>query len=310
MLENPITLGYSPCPNDTFIFYALVHKKIDTGDLRFKEILEDVEILNQMALRAELDVTKASYHAFGHLCEDYCLLRSGGAIGRGCGPLVVARENYGMMDLQGKKIAIPGRLTTAYLLFQLFTSAFTHKGDSVPLVKSPSRERGPWGKLCFPHAYIVMPFDKIMDAVRDGTVDAGLIIHESRFTYPYYGLKQVIDLGEWWEKETGLPIPLGGILAKRGLGRDLIKKIDTLLRNSIEYAFTHRDEPRAYIKLYSQELEDDVIEQHINLYVNNYSIDIGADGILAVEELFRRAEEGGIIPRCGLLRQKRFISCR
>ncbi|MFZ6017436.1 MAG: menaquinone biosynthesis family protein [Nitrospirota bacterium] len=287
MLENPITLGYSPCPNDTFIFYALVHKKIDTGDLRFKEILEDVEILNQMALRAELDVTKASYHAFGHLCEDYCLLRSGGAIGRGCGPLVVARENYGMMDLHGKKIAIPGRLTTAYLLFQLFTSAFAHKGR-----------------------YIVMSFDKIMDAVRDGTVDAGLIIHESRFTYPYYGLKQVIDLGEWWEKETGLPIPLGGILAKRGLGRGLIKKIDTLLRSSIEYAFTHRDEPRAYIKLYSQELEDDVIEQHINLYVNNYSIDIGADGILAVEELFRRAEEGGIIPRCGLLRQKRFISCR
>lgn len=275
MIKDFITLGYSPCPNDTFIFYALVHKKIDTGDLQFKEILEDVELLNQMALRAELDITKASYHAFGHLRKNYCLLRSGGALGKGCGPLVVTRGNYGMRDLEGKGIAIPGRLTTAYLLLQLFTSAFNLQ----------------------PSTLFVMPFYEIMDAVRDGTVDAGLIIHESRFTYPYYGLKQVIDLGEWWEKETGLPIPLGGILAKRGLGRDIIKKIDTLLRNSIEYAFTHRDEPRAYIKLYSQELEDDVIEQHINLYVNNYSIDIGSDGILAVEELFRRAEERGIIEK-------------
>ncbi len=270
-----LTLGYSPCPNDTFIFYALVHGRIDTGNLNFNELLLDVETLNQMALRAELDITKVSHHALCYLRKDYCLLRSGSAIGRGCGPLIVAGGDYTIKDLQGKRIAIPGRLTTAYLLFRLFASHFS---------------------LLTSH-FLVMPFNKIMDAVKSGDVDAGLIIHEGRFTYPSYGLKKVIDLGEWWEEETGLPIPLGGIIAKRNLGEDTIKRIDSIIRKSIEYALKHRDEPKAYIKQHSQELGDDVIEQHINLYVNDYSIDLGKDGILAVEELFRRAEAIGIIKR-------------
>jgi 1,4-dihydroxy-6-naphthoate synthase len=171
----------------------------------------------------------------------------------------------------GKKIAIPGRLTTAYLLLQLFTPDPIHLDLSV------------------------IPFHKIMDAVKNGAVDAGLIIHESRFTYPAYGLKKVIDLGEWWEKETGLPLPLGGVIARRSLGNDLIRKIEGLLRKSVEYAMSHRNEPMAYIKMHSQELSDDVIEQHINLYVNDYSVDIGEDGMYAVEELLKRAEEKGII---------------
>jgi len=274
MITKPFFLGYSPCPNDTFIFYALVHGKIDTGDLHFKEILLDVETLNQMALHAELDITKVSYHAFGYLREDYCLLRSGSAIGRGCGPLLVVREDYAINDLQWKKIAIPGRLTTAYLLFQLFSADFIHS-----------------------LSFIEMPFHKMMEAVKNGVADAGLVIHEGRFTYSSYGLKRLVDLGEWWEDETGLPVPLGGILVKRNLGEDLIRRINSVVRKSVEYAFTHRDEPTYYMKQHSQELEDEVIEQHINLYVNDYSIDIGEDGVSAIKELMRRAEEKGIIKK-------------
>ncbi len=274
MITKPFSLGYSPCPNDTFIFYALVHGKIDTGDLHFKEILLDVETLNQMALHAELDITKVSYHAFGYLREDYCLLRSGSAIGRGCGPLLVVREDYAINDLQWKKIAIPGRLTTAYLLFQLFSADFINS-----------------------LSFIEMPFHKMMEAVKNGVADAGLVIHEGRFTYSSYGLKRMVDLGEWWEDETGLPVPLGGILVKRNLGEDLIRRINSVVRRSVEYAFTHRDEPTYYMKQHSQELKDEVIEQHINLYVNDYSIDIGEDGVSAVKELMRRAEEKGIIKK-------------
>ena len=273
-----LSLGYSPCPNDTFIFYALVHKKIDTGDLMFKEMLLDVETLNQMAVNSELDITKVSFHAFGHLRDKYCLLHSGGALGKGCGPLIVAREDFDINNLKEKSIAVPGNLTTAFLLLKLYLAPSLLTPHSLP-------------------AFIVMPFDKIIDAVRNREVDAGLIIHESRFTYQDSGLRKVIDLGEWWEEETGLPIPLGCILAKRGLGKELIREIDSLIRKSIEYAISNRNEPESYIKMHSQELADEVIRQHINLYVNNYSIDLGDDGIHAIEELFRRAEEKGIIPK-------------
>ncbi len=267
-----LSLGYSPCPNDTFIFYALVHGKIKTEDLNFKEILLDVETLNQMAVKGELDITKVSYNAFGNLRDDYCLLRSGGALGRGCGPLVVASKECEMKDLKGKTIAIPGELTTAYLLLQLYEPDFRSN------VK-------------------VMPFHEIMGAVKEGKVDAGLIIHEGRFTYPSYGLKKIIDLGEWWKKETGLPIPLGCIIAKRSLGIDVISKVERLIMESVLYAISRRDEPVKYIKEHSQELDDSVIAEHINLYVNDYSIDIGDEGIRAVRKLLDMAEEKGIIKK-------------
>jgi 1,4-dihydroxy-6-naphthoate synthase len=270
-----LTLGYSPCPNDTFIFYALIHDKIDTKNLKFKETLLDVETLNQKALHTELDLTKISYHAFGHMRKNYCLLRAGGALGRGCGPLVIAKNEYAMEELRGKKIAIPGKLTTAYLLLQLYNPDFRLQTSDL----------------------LEMPFDKIIDAVAKEEVDAGLIIHESRFTYPSYGLKQIIDLGEWWEKQTGHPIPLGGIAAKRSLGEGLNKKINKTIKSSIEYAFSNRSEPMDYIKKHSQELSDEVINQHINLYVNNYSLDVGQDGEKAVIALLSRAEEAGIIPK-------------
>ncbi len=263
-----LSLGYSPCPNDTFIFYALAHKKV-RGSVEFSETLRDVEMLNRMARRSELDVTKVSFNAFGHLREDYCLLRSGSALGRGCGPLIVAKKKINDPELPEKTIAIPGKMTTAYLLLQLFDSGITK--------------------------VVEMPFDRIMNAVSLGIVDAGLIIHEGRFTYPGYGLVQIIDLGEWWERETGLPIPLGAIVAKRSLGVDVINEVDRLLRKSVEYAFANHSMTRGYIKEHAQELDDEVIDQHIGLYVNDYTLDIG-DGVEAVEELIKRAENLNLFP--------------
>ncbi|MEA3362378.1 MAG: 1,4-dihydroxy-6-naphthoate synthase [Thermodesulfobacteriota bacterium] len=269
-----LSLGYSPCPNDTFIFYGLIHGKIPCPEVKFIEQLEDVETLNQLALQGQLDLTKISYHAFGHLRENYVLLRSGGALGRGCGPLVIAAEDISMEKLRGKRIAIPGQLTTANLLLQLYSDGYED--------------------------VLILPFDQIMETVKQGQVDAGVIIHESRFTYQQYGLKQILDLGQWWEKESGYPIPLGGILAKRALGTALISQIDSALRQSIEYAYAHPQEPQDYIKQHAQELDDNVISNHIKLYVNNFSLDLGDEGVKAVNCLLSRAEERGIIPKCEL----------
>jgi 1,4-dihydroxy-6-naphthoate synthase len=215
-------------------------------------------------------VTKTSFYAFGYLQDNYCLLHSGSALGRGCGPLIVSKNPLRESGLSGKKIAIPGKMTTAYLLLQLFA----------PEIKN----------------VVEMPFDRIMNAVSLGTVDAGLIIHEGRFTYPRYNLVKLIDLGEWWEKETGLPIPLGGILAKRELGAEVIGKIDCMIRESIEYAFRNRNSTSEYIRDNAQELDDTVIDQHIGLYVNDYTLDIGS-GIFAVKEILKRAEELHLIPQ-------------
>ncbi|MEA3545334.1 MAG: 1,4-dihydroxy-6-naphthoate synthase [Thermodesulfobacteriota bacterium] len=269
-----LSLGYSPCPNDTFIFYGLMHGKILCPEIKFIEQLEDVETLNQLALRNQLDLTKISYHAFGHLRENYVLLRSGGALGRGCGPLVIAAQNTSMEKLRGKKIAIPGQLTTANLLLQLHSDGYED--------------------------VLILPFDQIMEAVKQGRADAGVIIHESRFTYQQHGLNQILDLGQWWEEDSGFPIPLGGILAKRTLGTTLIDQIDSALRQSIEYAYAHSQEPQNYIKQHAQELDDEVICNHIELYVNNFSIDLGDEGLQAVNSLLSRAEERGIIPPCEL----------
>ncbi|MCK4502417.1 MAG: 1,4-dihydroxy-6-naphthoate synthase, partial [Desulfuromonadales bacterium] len=225
-----LSLGYSPCPNDTFIFYGLVHGKVPCPEVKFIEQLEDVETLNQLALQNRLDLTKISYHAFGHLRENYVLLRSGGALGRGCGPMVIASHETSMAELRGQKIAVPGELTTANLLLQLYGQGYEN--------------------------ILILPFDKIMAAVTAGHAAAGVIIHESRFTYQQLGLKQIIDLGQWWEKDSGCPIPLGGILAKRSLGATLINKIDAALRQSIEYAFSQPQEPQNYIKQHAQELDD------------------------------------------------------
>jgi 1,4-dihydroxy-6-naphthoate synthase len=266
-----LTLGYSPCPNDTFIFYPLVHGLVDSPGLSFTERLEDVETLNRLALQGELDMTKISCHLLGFIRSDYCLLRSGGALGRGCGPLVVSRRFGEMKELTGKRIAVPGRYTTAFLLLRLFDPELTD--------------------------IIFLPFHEIMGAVAEGRADAGVIIHESRFTFPDYGLTKLLDLGDWWERETGHPIPLGGIVAKRSLGEETLTALDRLLRASVAYAFAHPGAANAYIRSHSQEMSDEVCAAHIGLYVNDYSLDLGAEGEAAITTLLARAEAAGIIPR-------------
>ncbi len=269
-MTKEITLGFSPCPNDTFMFYPLVHGLVDTGGLVYRERLEDVETLNRLALAGELDVSKVSYHALGHIRDRYALLRSGSALGRGCGPLLVAGDAIDPAHLRGKTIAVPGRYTTALLLLRLFDPAL----DS----------------------FIVMPFNEIMDAVLSGTVDAGLIIHESRFTYQGLGLHKLLDLGEWWEGETGLPIPLGGIVARRSLGAVTIAAVERALKAGVGYARSHPDEAALYIGEHAQEMSPEVCAAHIGLYVNDFSTDLGDEGVRAISCLMQRAEQAGIIP--------------
>jgi 1,4-dihydroxy-6-naphthoate synthase len=263
-----LTIGYSPCPNDTFIFYALTHGKIRVPGIEFREQLEDVETLNRMALDGRLDITKISYHALGYLRDNYALLRSGGAVGRGCGPLLVTRAGTTLDDLKKGSVAIPGKLTTAYLLLRLFD----------PFIENVA----------------VMTFDRIMDSVSKGEATAGLIIHESRFTYPLYKLEKLLDLGEWWERYTGLPIPLGGILGKRSLGRDLLLRVEEGIRESLRYAGAHPAEVMDYCRQHSQEMDEKVMRSHIDLYVNAFSLDLGQEGLSAVSRFFAEAEARGI----------------
>ena len=263
-----ISLGFSPCPNDTFLFYALVHGLIpDVPPVNV--LLADVESLNERARRRGLDVTKISYGAVPWLLEDYVLLRSGSAVGRGCGPLVVAREPGRLDDVRGP-IAIPGERTTAYLLLRL---------------RAP--QLGPFRP---------MPFDQIPRDVAAGEVAAGLIIHETRFTYAKQGLHALADLGEWWETWTGLPIPLGGILARRDADIALWQRA---IRQSVEWAFANPAATRGYVKQHSQELEDDVIDAHIKLYVTDFTRDIGDEGEAAVRALLDRAAQARLVPHCG-----------
>lgn len=272
-----LTLGYSPCPNDTFVFGALAQGLIP-GAPAFAERLEDIETLNHLVLEGQLDVAKVSFHALGHLRPQYCLLHAGGALGRGCGPLVVARETVEPADLHTLKIAAPGRLTTAVLLLRLFD----------PRIGVGPRE------------LVLMPFHRIMEATCQGEVDAGLIIHESRFTYPRYGLRQVMDLGAWWEEETGHPIPLGGIVARRSLGPELIGAVDRSLRASVEYAHLHPQRLRDYVAQHAQELDPEVMQAHIDLYVNEYTLDYGPAGEVAIGELLARAAWAGVVPESDL----------
>lgn len=264
------TLAYSTCPNDTFIFHALVHGLVQAGDLRFETHLHDVEALNTFAGTRRFDITKLSFAAIGCLRERYALLRSGAALGRGCGPLIVARPGFDPRRLGEVPIAVPGLMTTAHLLLGLY------------LGKRP---------LAVP-----MVFDTIMPQVASGAFEAGLIIHESRFTYPEHGLTCVDDLGAFWERETGLPIPLGGIAAARDLPKDEIARVESAISQSVRHAFAHPDASRDYIKRHAVELADDVIRRHIGLYVNDFSIDLGDEGITAVKTLMKRAEKSGLIP--------------
>jgi len=264
-----LSLGFSPCPNDTFIFHALLHGRIDTDPLAFDARLEDVETLNRLALEEALDVTKVSYGVLPYLLDRYTLLGSGGALGHGCGPLLVAREPLSPDRLREARVAIPGRFTTANLLLRLFDPAI------------------PPG--------VEMPYHAIMPAVASGEVGAGLIIHESRFTYANHGLTSIVDLGSWWEETTGSPIPLGAIVARTSLG-ERIPRIERAIRESVEAAFHDPAASSDYVRAHAREMDPEVARRHINLYVNRYSLDLEEDGRRAVDQLVGRAAAAGLVP--------------
>jgi 1,4-dihydroxy-6-naphthoate synthase len=256
------TIGFSPCPNDTFIFDAVINKKIDTGDLEFEAVLEDVQTLNEWAIQGKLDVTKISYGVLPLVQNDYILLNAGGALGKGVGPLLISKyEVKNIRDINEMHVAIPGANTTAHMLFSLAFPEANHKHFTV--------------------------FSAIESAVLNREADAGVIIHENRFTYQQKGLLKVMDLGEYWEEKTGLPIPLGGIVAKRNMETTVKNSINSLIRKSIEYAFTNYPAIPEYVRQHSQEMDEAIMRQHIDLYVNNYSLDLGEDGKNAVNAFLR-----------------------
>jgi len=264
-----LRLGYSPCPNDTFIFHALVHGLLDDAEAQgfeFDVELADVEALNLKADAGDIDVAKISYHAYGYLADRYVLLPAGGALGQGVGPLVVARQPD--LDLSGRRIAIPGGRTTANLLLRLW------RLEDVELVE--------------------YRYDRIMPAVVAGEVDAGLIIHESRFTYPDYGLSELVDLGAWWEREVGELVPLGAIAARRSLGEETLTRLTRLIRSSLEYAWRDPEASARYVAEHAQEMEPHVRQQHIDLYVNRYSLDVGEEGAAAARALLQRGHQRGL----------------
>jgi len=269
-----LTLGFSPCPNDTFIFDALIHHKIDTEGLDFEVFFDDVETLNQKAVNGELDITKLSFHAFAHVAEQYALLDSGSALGFGVGPLLICKNEEllqpGALENSDLKVAIPGKLTTANFLLGIAHPELTNK--------------------------VLTVFSDIENAVLTGEVDMGLIIHENRFTYAERGLHKIVDLGSFWENLTGCAIPLGGIVINRNLDAEVQQKVNRILRKSVEFAFANPKSGLSFIREHAQEMEEAVMYKHIELYVNQYSLDLGVEGRKAIDILFDMAQKKGLIP--------------
>ncbi|MER6009931.1 1,4-dihydroxy-6-naphthoate synthase [Streptomyces bluensis] len=268
-------MAYSPCPNDTFVFDAWAHGRVP-GAPALDVTFADIDITNGMAERGEFDVLKVSYAVLPYVLDEWALLPCGGALGRGCGPLVLTREPG--VDLAGRTVAVPSERSTAYLLFRLWAA------DTVPAGV---------GKI------VVMPFHEIMPAVRDGKVDAGLVIHEARFTYQNYGLHKLADMGEHWERTTGLPIPLGAIIAKRSLGTRTLRLLAESLRTSVRAAWDDPEASRPYVLEHAQEMDPAVADQHIGLYVNEFTAGLGEDGYAAVRGLLTRAAAEGLVPALG-----------
>ena len=271
---SKLSIGFSPCPNDTFIFDAMVHQKVDTEGLEFDVIMDDVEALNEMAFAKKLDITKLSYHAFAYCVDDYQLLNAGSALGNGVGPLLIAKRQISEADLAQATIAIPGQYTTANLLFSL---AYPQSKSKIPML-----------------------FSDVEDAVIAGAVDAGLIIHENRFTYEDKGLIKLKDLGEFWEELSGHPIPLGGIVIRRELEYALQQKVDRVLKRSLEYAFANTEDVLPFVKDFAQEMDQDVMLKHIGLYVNEFTLDLGQKGRDAITFMLEYGRKVGSLPASDL----------
>ncbi|MFA5167951.1 MAG: MqnA/MqnD/SBP family protein [Candidatus Omnitrophota bacterium] len=285
---NLIRVGHSPDPDDAFMFYALAHKKIDMRGFEVEHVIEDIESLNQRALKGELEVTAVSCHAYAYLADRYVVMRSGASVGDGYGPVLVARNsrfvkkqgfwNWDLnLDFKNKRIAIPGKLTTAYLVFQLFQKSVTSPESRVP---SP----------------VFVPFDKIFDAVKSGKADLGLVIHEGQITFTEHGLEKILDLGEWWHEKTKLPLPLGIDIIRRDLGRETIAAFSQLFRESIEYALNHRKDALEYASQFGRGISEDLNDRFVEMYVNDRTVDIGADGEAGFRRLMDEAYSNKIIP--------------
>lgn len=268
-----LTLAFSPCPNDCFIFDAIVNRRIDLEGLDFTVRLGDVEALNTAAFAGEVDITKLSFHAYAYCADAYVLLDAGSALGSNCGPLLISKRPISQQEVAAGalRIAIPGKYTTANFLLGLAFPAATNKTEVL--------------------------FSEIEPAVLADRFDAGLIIHENRFTYEAKGLKKIVDLGEYWEAQTGAPIPLGGIVIRRSLSDEVKDRVNRVVRRSVEYAFAHREASLPYVRAHAQEMSEEVMYRHIDLYVNEYSVDLGQRGRRAIEILFERAAAAGVIPR-------------
>ena len=268
--QRVIHVGHSPDPDDAFMFHALANDKIDTADLKFVHQLQDIETLNRRALKGELEVSAVSIHAYAHLTDKYALLPSGCSMGDGYGPMVVARTKLTLEELRKVKIAVPGTMTTAFLTL----------------------------KLMLPEGfeYEVVPFDEILDAVEKGRFDAGLIIHEGQLTYQNQGLVLVADVGVWWQEKTGLPLPLGGNVVRKDLGRELMARISAYLKQSIRYALDHRGEAVDYALKYARDMDKPLADRFVGMYVNDWTIDYGPRGREAVRKLLAEALKAGIIP--------------
>ncbi len=264
-----IRIAHSPDSDDAFMFYALAKDKIQTGKFHFSHTLEDIETLNRRALQGEYEITAVSFHAYVYIADRYILLPSGASMGDRYGPMVVAREPWTQKDLPGKRIAIPGTMTSAYLALKLFMPDFEAT---------------------------VIPFNQIMGAVQNGTVDAGLLIHEGQLTYASHKLHKIVDLGEWWYQTTRLPLPLGGNVVRRDLGKENIGEISRLLRESIRYALDHREEALEHAMQFARDLDVDTADRFVGMYVNERTIDYGVEGRRAVQLLFDRAYEAKLIP--------------
>ncbi|MBI1915222.1 MAG: ABC transporter substrate-binding protein [Planctomycetes bacterium] len=269
MTKRLINVGHSPDPDDAFMFYALAHDKLDTGELQFRHELQDIETLNRRALRGELEVTAVSIHAFAHLTDKYALLPSGCSMGDRYGPMVVSRRPLSISELPNVRITVPGTLTTAFLTLRLLL---------------------PQG-----FAYEVVPFDQILDAVAVGRFDAGLIIHEGQLTFQNQGLRLVVDLGVWWQERTGLPLPLGGNVVRRDLGDDTMRQISRLLKESIRYALAHRDEALSYALRYARDMTRELADRFVGMYVNDWTLDYGPRGREAVRRLLDEGHRAGVI---------------
>ncbi|MFC9324844.1 1,4-dihydroxy-6-naphthoate synthase [Kitasatospora sp. NPDC057015] len=275
-MAEPLRVAYSPCPNDTFVFHAWAHGLVPGADAP-EVTFADIDVTNGLAERGELDVLKISYGALPWVLDEYALLPCGGALGRGCGPLVLTRPGAGD-DLSGRTVAVPSERSTAYLLFRVWAA------KAVP---------GGLGEV------VVLPFHEIMPAVRDGRVDAGLVIHEARFTYQDYGLRKLADMGEAWEQDTGLPIPLGAIVARRSLGEQRLREISETIRASVRQAWADPEASRGYVLAHAQEMDPAVADQHIGLYVNEFTEELGEAGYAAVRGLLARAAAEGLVPPLG-----------